>query len=847
MVASFETRAQKEALEKADFHAPALSPALIKQKQFDTGPGMLASNELEKASYHLLENAAVTDNAYLYDPSRAKHLAGVLDEIAYANLLRLSFHFEQGVPLKFSEPVATMAQSQGLNRDQALADWLKQAAVLSGMKKAPDNLKPIFVEFKNGEPAWRKNSESGWNARVADFMVSTPGLAQMMNSQLNFIKKHHAEKAENQGAALKLYLARVMGLQTAARFAFIESAFDASQKQGLDYLPALAKLVADSDGMPLEIKFENPQSTLFSHISLLQALANLITADDSFGGYIPGYDSIRKRANRLMNRTWDHIQKTYADADTQALNAQGTTALDAGMTLAMLGDLYHELPDSLGIKKPLENLLGHQAEFIMAKMIRPTGEVRLVYPSSDDKTVVDNQLASQSAILLGLIRVADIAGQSDVAEKIMALYSYLENNLWNQRLGVYQSRQERSYVGGSKLTRFKYTNLDLGITVSALAEMLPLLSDRSDRHRTATRLSDFSNRLLVSQNSGNSNAESNWDVKTYDPEIVQGVDILLTDQSNSADGYIYSYQVTVKNDCPDQTTLRGPLYDLFIGERLPEGMTYIPGSSVLNGDSGFEPVQSGQNLNWEIDRLEDGDKAVITFKALFDQPERKKKYVNKVDVNGWSGGEADNGGNRCEYQDKVDLKIGADFGKIEGHVFMDQDENGLSDGTEKPISDIRFKLDDTKYAVADKGGVFVFDDLVPGFYEITADGSSINPDLLATTPLVASLEVKRRTTTRLKFGFNQYKQVFAQVYDDRNNNGKRDTDEPGVHAVRVNIRGADYHAYSAEDGHIRIDRVPVDVHKELVISEQQPYLIKVQGQNLQLGPWRPELEKREIR
>ncbi len=168
---------------------------------------------------------------------------------------------------------------------------------------------------------------------------------------------------------------------------------------------------------------------------------------------------------------------------------------------------------------------------------------------------------------------------------------------------------------------------------------------------------------------------------------------------------------------------------------------------------------------------------------------------------------------------------------------MDQDENGLSDETEKPLSDIRFKLDGTKYAIADKGGVFVFDDLVPGFYEITADRGSINPELLATTPLVASLEVKRRTTTRPKFGFNQYKQVFAQVYDDRNNNGKRDYGEPGVHAAHGNIRGADYHAVSAEDGHLRIDRVPSGVREDLVISEQQPYLIKAQGQNLQLGQW----------
>jgi uncharacterized repeat protein (TIGR01451 family) len=348
----------------------------------------------------------------------------------------------------------------------------------------------------------------------------------------------------------------------------------------------------------------------------------------------------------------------------------------------------------------------------------------------------------------------------------------------------------------------------------------------------------FKNRIADMQ-------KATWDAKSYDPEIVQGVEILLTDQNKSSGGYLYTYIITVKNICPDQVTLRGPLYDLLVRDQLPEGMTYIPGSSTLNGQNGFEPAQSGQNLVWKVAQLEDSEKAVITFKTLFDQPRRKGEYINKVDVNGWSGGEAENRRGRCEYQDEDDLKIEAGFGKIEGSVFMDRNENGLLNAAEKPIEGIRFKLDGVKFATAGKGGDFVFDKLEPGFYRINADWSSVKPGLLATTDFITSVQVKKRTTTRLKFGFNQYKQVFTQVYDDLNNNGKRDVGEPGVHAVRVNIRDTDYHAFSAEDGHIRIDRVPVGVREDLVISDQQLYLLKVQGQNLQLGQWEAELGKKK--
>ena len=867
LVESSVTRADQEALENADFHTPTLFPALIKQKQFDTGPGMLASNELENASRYLLKNAVITDNAYLFDPSRVKHFATVLDEIAYANLLRLSYHFEQGVPLKFSAPTAAMAHTQGVNRERALADWMKQAAAESGLLNIPDIAEPIFIEYKNGEPAHRQSLERGWNARDVDHIVSASGLAQTMNSQIRFIKDHGSDKTNIQGAALRRYLARVMGLQIASRIKFMESAFEAARKQGLAYLPALSELVVDSDGMPLDIKFENPQSTLFSQVSLLQAFGNLIALDKDSASLIPGYEAVSQSARRLLDTVWKHVQKTYADSETQALNAQDLTALDAGLVLVMLGEMYHELPDDVAFKTTLKELLQRHAEFVMDEMIQSDGNVNLTYPVSEEETIVEDQLASFSAVLLGLIRVSDFTDQAAVMEKIMKLYDHLEENLWDTRLGVYLSRQEHSYVGRVKATRIEYTDLDLGITVSALAELLPLLADPSDRHQTAKRLTDFGNRLLVRQNltddyqtmhkksDNNLNADSkpaenkpaypskrSWNVKSYDPEIVQGVEILLTDQDKSEGGYLYTYIITVKNICPDQITLGGPLYDLLVRDQLPEDMTYIPGSSTLNGQGGFEPAFSGQNLVWKIAQLDSGEQAVITFKTLFDKPDRNGEYINKVDVNGWGGGEADNRRGQCEYADEDDLKIEAGFGKIEGSVFMDRDENGVLDATETPVAEIRFKLDGVQFVTTDKGGEFVFDDLEPGFYRINADWSSVKPELLATTDFITSVQVKKGVATRLKFGFNQYKQVFTQVYDDRNNNGKPDPGEPGVHAVRVHIRDTDYHAWSAEDGHIRIDRVPVGVREDLVISDQQPYQIKAKDMNLQLGPWKSEQE-----
>lgn len=862
LMESIETRADKEALENASFHSPGIFPSLIKQKRFDTGSGMLASNELENARRYMIRNASVTDNAYLYDPSRMEHFAAVLQEITVANLLRLSYHFEQGTPLKFSQPVVRMAKRQGASRASALSDWLEQAARASGLDAMPDIHEPIYVEYQNGEPARRKDLDRGWMSRRVDHVVSAAGLAQTMNSQLGFIQSHASDPAETREAALKRFLARVMGLQIAARIEFMQRAFDQASERGLEYLPTRMQLVVDTDGQPLDMGFDDPQSTLFSQISLLQALGHLSTLDRAPADLIPNYQSVNQTAENLSRRVLSHIQKEYMDAATHALNARQISALDAGLALVMLGDLYHSLPADSAFKEELKALLKGHAEFVMDAMVRSSGDVVLMHPASEDDALIEDQLASYSAVLLGLVRVFDILDPSAAMPKIMNLYAYMQDNLWDEPLGVYLSRQKHTYLEGSKATRIQYTDLDLGITVSALAELTPLLSDPSERHLAAQRLVEFGDRLLVrrslatdyqkiaarpeqSPNTEGASAQqepgilpvSGWNVKSYDPEIVQGVEIFLSDQGKSTGGYLYTYIIRVKNMCPDRTTVNGPLYDLLVKDQLPQGMTYIPGSAALNGQGDFEPRISGLNLLWRIPQLNDAQEAVITFKTLIDPPERGGEYLNRVDVNGWTGGADDDRGRRCEYGDEDELEIDRGRGEIQARVFMDRDENGLFDATEKGLQGIRFKLDETQYATSDKGGLFVFDDLEPGRYRISVDWNSVKPELMPATDMVTTVVIKKGVTTRMKFAFNQYKQVFRRVYDDRNDNGQQDAGEPGVHAVRVHIRDTEHHAYSAEDGYVRIDRVPVGMREDVVISDRQPYQPRAAELNLKLGPW----------
>jgi hypothetical protein len=84
-------------------------------------------------------------------------------------------------------------------------------------------------------------------------------------------------------------------------------------------------------------------------------------------------------------------------------------------------------------------------------------------------------------------------------------------------------------------------------------------------------------------------------------------------------------------------------------------------------------------------------------------------------------------------------------------------------------------------------------------------------------------------TYRLDIGLVSYRRIRGVVFDDRNDNGVRDADEPVVPKAKVVIADLPYAELggcSAADGAFEIDGVPQEASLVPVIAQEQPYLEK---------------------
>lgn len=126
-------------------------------------------------------------------------------------------------------------------------------------------------------------------------------------------------------------------------------------------------------------------------------------------------------------------------------------------------------------------------------------------------------------------------------------------------------------------------------------------------------------------------------------------------------------------------------------------------------------------------------------------------------------------------------------------------------------------------------------DLAPGYYTLRVDTAKIDTDLGPTTKTRLETRFEEGDDEKILIGFSRRKQVRGIVYDDRNGNGKRDKGEPGIHAVRVNLKDTEHHAWSAEDGVFIIENVPVEMVEDVEIGDEQLYMEKKKRMDLKVG------------
>lgn len=182
-------------------------------------------------------------------------------------------------------------------------------------------------------------------------------------------------------------------------------------------------------------------------------------------------------------------------------------------------------------------------------------------------------------------------------------------------------------------------------------------------------------------------------------------------------GRILGYRVRVDN------VSNGAIFNLKLEDYLPQGMSLVAGSVLLDGQPFNEP-RGKRRLNWNLGTLLGGDSVEIRYQVIIGTNVKRGRNVNRATATGTDGG-----GFTVSGEDKETVVIGGGQievpGEIQVLVFLDENKDGLRNSSDKPLEGIDLILSNSMRKLTNKVGKAVFENLLSGYY-----GLAIHPKSL---------------------------------------------------------------------------------------------------------------------
>lgn len=182
------------------------------------------------------------------------------------------------------------------------------------------------------------------------------------------------------------------------------------------------------------------------------------------------------------------------------------------------------------------------------------------------------------------------------------------------------------------------------------------------------------------------------------------------------------YRVTVSN--PSKVDLRGAE----ISDTPDAGLSYLPGSSQLDGQQAADPLQAGRTLTFAVGRLAAGQTRTVSY-VLQATPAAAGTLGNVASASalGASSGEAAarviSNLSRVQVTHRASLFGGR--ADLIGRVYVDRSRSGhYVEGSDTPVPGARIVLAGGQEALSDGQGRYHFASLPPGRYALRLDPRS---------------------------------------------------------------------------------------------------------------------------
>jgi uncharacterized repeat protein (TIGR01451 family) len=236
---------------------------------------------------------------------------------------------------------------------------------------------------------------------------------------------------------------------------------------------------------------------------------------------------------------------------------------------------------------------------------------------------------------------------------------------------------------------------------------------------------------------GNGSRGDKFTLSVGDPALIRDIPVdppigklVITKTANKTaaaigDLVIYTLKLENKGDAP--------VTNIQISDVMPHGISYIGGSSLIDGNAAADPKASGgRTFTWGTSALAPNKSIEITYRAVVGPDAQMGTGINTVTASGTSLGRMV-ASNRASVEIKITEGVFTSKGTIIGRVFIDSDGDG-SIKKDAGVPDVVLYMEDGTRVITDKKGKFSITGVVPGTHVLRLDETSL-PKGLVPKPL----------------------------------------------------------------------------------------------------------------
>ena len=284
-------------------------------------------------------------------------------------------------------------------------------------------------------------------------------------------------------------------------------------------------------------------------------------------------------------------------------------------------------------------------------------------------------------------------------------------------------------------------------------------------------------------------AELSGPLKAKHRISIEAPELMITKDSNQSSlevGDIVLFTIRISNDG------NGVAKTVRIVDTLPSVLSYVAGSSVMNGESVADPERLGSGgLLWKLDEFGRGEELTLRYQATVVSGAKSGFYTNHAILEAKNSGGQELEAGPAHVRFKVRRRGLKGLADIQGQVFWDRNGNAVRDENEPGVSDIEIVLvREGRQAVTDDEGYFFFPQVKPGEQSVGLDTIRLTEGFHLTTESSVLLSLTERDLGYVEFGLQRdFAELQAIVYFDTNGNGRFDSDERGLPGVEVLLQG----------------------------------------------------------